>query len=442
MGCESCGKSKGSHSPGCQSNGNCGTSGCNRLNSYDWLNNMAMPEDMPFFDVVEVQFKGNRKQFYRNQSNLDFLTGDHVVVDSDVGSHIGRVSMSGELVKLQLKKRRVDANSKQMLKIQRVATESDIEKYNHNTDKEAKTLERARTMALQMSLKMKLSDIEIQADGRKTTFYYTAEGRVDFRELIKRFASEFRSRIQMKQVSYREEASRLGGIGTCGRDLCCSSWLTDFKIVPMSAAKKQNLTINMLKLSGQCGRLKCCLNYELDLYVDALEEFPKEDQKLETKTGVATLRKVDILKRTLWYAYEGKYEWIPLNLDRVNEIIAKNRKGNKPETLAEIAKGAELKNMAVEFDQDLLKDSDIGRLDHLNKKGKGKPRGKGKRNFRGKKRNPNQKNQQGQKPNPNKNPQGNSNQNKPKGKGPNNKNRNRNRRKPGGSKPGTNPPKS
>ena len=244
---------------------------------------------------------------------------------------------------------------------------------------------------------MKISDIEFQADGKKVTFYYTSEGRVDFRELIKRYASEFKARIEMRQVSYREEASRLGGIGSCGRELCCSTWLTDYKVVSMSAAKKQNLSINMLKLSGQCGRLKCCLNYELELYTEALDEFPTEDIKLKTEAGLASLRKIDILKGMLWYCYENSYDWIPIDLERVNKIIAMNKKGKTPVTLADTAQGAEILNKTIEFKDDLLETTELTRMDDKHKKrskGKGrKPRGKG-QGPRGKNQGSNEKRQE------------------------------------------------
>lgn len=219
---------------------------------------------------------------------------------------------------------------------------------------------------------MKISDIEYQGDGKKVTFYYTSEGRVDFRELIRRYASAFKCRIQMLQVSYREEASRLGGIGSCGRELCCSTWLTDYKVVSMGAAKTQNLAINMLKLSGQCGRLKCCLNYELELYSEKLKQFPSEKVKLKTQAGLASLRKIDILKGTAWYCYENSFDWIPIDIERVNEILAENKKGKTPMTLSDTAKGAEVAFETLEFKDDLLGDTDLTRMDNKSKKSKGR----------------------------------------------------------------------
>ncbi len=264
-----------------------------------------------------------------------------------------------------------------------------MDKYNEVKAKESHSLEVARTIARKLGLSMKLSDIEYQGDGRKVIFFYTAEGRVDFRELIKRYASEFKTRIEMRQISYREEASRLGGIGSCGRELCCSTWLTDFKMVTINAVKTQNLAINMLKLSGQCGRLKCCLNYELDTYVEALNDFPKnfEGLVIETKVGAARLMKYDILKKMMWFAYPKKSEWIPVHTDRVNAMVQMNNKGQKPETLAEIRSAAEEDKQTFNFgNEDLISDISITRLDEKKaqeKKKKGfkkkRPKGKGPR---------------------------------------------------------------
>lgn len=294
MGCGSCGNNNGSHSPGCGNNGACSTGSCNKLNVYNWLTDMVLPEDYKPFNIVEVRFKGSKKQFYRNTHNLELFTGEKVIVDSDIGYDVGEISLAGELVKLHLKKYGVEEDNSEMRNIRSIASEDQVKKYQDYKDKEQKTLEEARTIALQLRLKMKISDIEFQGDGKKVTFYYTSEGRVDFRELIRRYASSFKSRIQMLQVSYREEASRLGGIGSCGRELCCSTWLTDYKVVNMGAAKTQNLSINMLKLSGQCGRLKCCLNYELETYNEAFNLFPNDKVLLKTESGVASLRKIEI----------------------------------------------------------------------------------------------------------------------------------------------------
>ncbi|MEN8733031.1 MAG: regulatory iron-sulfur-containing complex subunit RicT [Bacteroidia bacterium] len=384
---------------------------------YNWLTDVVLPEDYEPFNIVEIRFKGSKKQFYRNVNHLELFTGDKVIVDSDIGYDVGEVSLAGELVKLHLKKYGVDENNSEMRTIRSIATEEQIQKYDHFKSLEQKTLEEARTIALQLRLKMKISDIEFQGDGKKVTFYYTAEGRVDFRELIRRYASSFKSRIQMLQVSYREEASRLGGIGTCGRELCCSTWLTDYKVVSMGAPKTQNLSINMLKLSGQCGRLKCCLNYELETYHEALKEFPNEKVKLKTESGLASLRKIDILKGTAWYCYEKSFDWIPLDLKRVNEIIALNKKGKTPPTLSDTALGAEVAFKTLEYKDDLLGDTDLTRMDDKNRRGGNRNKGKG-----GKPRNDR-------------------NRNQPKGKGGKPRNDRNRTDKPKGDKPQSDKPR-
>lgn len=379
MSCGSCG-SGGCSPAGCGNNGNCGTSGCNKLNTYDWLKDMVYPYNHKPFDIVEIVFKGNRKEYYRNSEGLDLYSGDAVVLESDLGHDVGHVSLSGELVRLQLKKLGIEEDAKNIRKIYRKANEKDLALYQESKDREAATLERARTIAMQMKLEMKLSDIDFQGDGRKVIFFYTSEGRVDFRELIKRYANEFKSRIEMRQVGYREEASRLGGIGSCGRVLCCSTWLTDFKLVTVTAAKNQNLSINMLKLSGQCGRLKCCLNYELDTYLEALNEFPRHDVvKIETKAGVASSQKTDILKKLMWFSYPHNNDWIPVPIARVNEIISMNKKGQIPEYLVEKVDIIEPEPLKGYGDDDQIGEGSLTRLDKPNKK-------KQKGNFRDKRR--------------------------------------------------------
>lgn len=366
MGCGSCGTSGGCSPKGCKNNGTCATSGCNKLNVYNWLSDTAMPDNYKPFDVIEIRFKGSRKEFFRNRSGLELYTGDAVVLDADMGYDIGHVSISGELVRLQMKKRGINETS-EIKTIQRKASDKDIERYNEAKAREAKMLERARTIALQLRLEMKLSDIEIQGDNKKVIFFYTAESRVDFRELIKRFAEEFRLRIEMRQIGYREEASRLGGIGSCGRELCCSTWLTDYKLVNTSAARYQNLSINMLKLSGQCGKLKCCLNYELDIYMEALEEFPKSRTvKIDTVTGTAIMMKTDILKRLTWFTYEERHSWICLTLDKVNEYLQMNANGQRaPELVGEVleTRNADGDSMDVPIASTDLASDDITRLD-------------------------------------------------------------------------------
>ncbi len=338
MACTSCGTKAGGTPGGCKSNGTCGTSGCNALNVYDWFKDMDLPTGYKPFNVVEVRFKGSRKEFFRNTNNLDLFTGDYVCVDSSIGFDIGTVSATGEIVRLQLKKYRVREDSDEMRGIQRVASERDMERREEAKSKEDQTLERARTMAFSLNLQMKISDIEIQGDGRKAIFFYTAETRVDFRELIKRYADEFKVKIEMRHISYREEASRLGGTGVCGRELCCSTWLTDYKQVNTGAARVQNLSINMEKLAGQCGRLKCCLNFELDQYVEATDAFPKAKiLRLDTINGMAYARKTDILKKLMWFSYDDNQTWVALPVDKVNEVMEENKNGKQSAALQDLA---------------------------------------------------------------------------------------------------------
>jgi cell fate regulator YaaT (PSP1 superfamily) len=329
MACSGCSTGRG-----CGSGGGCSTGGggCNKLNVFDWLANMELPSGQKPFDIVEIRFKNSRKEFFRNRNNLQLLIGNIVVVEAAQGYDVGVVSISGELVRLQMRKKKVadDQNIKAVL---RKATVADVDKWRDAQELEVKTLVRARILASTMKLDMKINDIEIQGDRSHISFYYTAPGRVDFRELIKAYASEFRSRIQMWQIGERQEAGRLGGIGSCGRELCCSTWLTDFRSVSTTAARYQQLALNPVKLAGQCGKLKCCLNYELDSYLDALKDFPQPTE-LETEKGRAYHQKTDIFKRILWYTYsDAPDNFVALSTDRVKFIVEMNKKGQKPAEL-------------------------------------------------------------------------------------------------------------
>lgn len=284
---------------------------------------------MPKFDIVEVRFKGGRKEFFRNQNKLDLIIGDAVQVDVGGGYHIGRVALTGELVRLQLKRKGVKEDSPDIKTIFRLATPKEQERHQEFANREMALLYRTRHIVEGLDLKMKVSDVEYQADGSKATFFYSAEDRVDFRELIKQMAGEFKVRIEMRQISLRQEAGRIGGIGSCGRELCCSTWLTDFKGVSTSAARYQNLSLNPIKLSGQCGRLKCCLNYELETYMDALRHIPKVDKPILTEKGEAHLQKTDIFKQILWFGYKGETTWHALSADRARQLINLNKAGQK-----------------------------------------------------------------------------------------------------------------
>ncbi|GJM33120.1 MAG: hypothetical protein DHS20C18_21210 [Saprospiraceae bacterium] len=340
MGCLGCSVTTENGSPkGCQSNGGCSSGGCNRLNTYDWLSSTDL-EDVEPYDYIEVSFKnGSRKAFFRNLNFNRVVTGDMAVVEAGNGYDVGRVSLSGELVRLQMRKKRMTEESV-LFSVIRRANERDLEKLQEARELERSTMIKARAIARTLDLDMKIGDVEYQGDKRKATFYYTADGRVDFRELIRHFAKDFRVKIEMRQIGARQESARIGGLGSCGRELCCSTWLTDFKSVSTSAARYQNLAINQSKLSGQCGRLKCCLNYELDTYLDALEHFPKHADKLHTETGTATLIKTDIFKQLMFYVYEsgkGRGKIYTLHVNKVTELLELNKKGEKPANLGDSA---------------------------------------------------------------------------------------------------------
>lgn len=336
MGCSGCstGRGCGKLPDGCQNNGSCQNGGCNKLNVFDWLANMELPNGQKPFPFVEVRFKNDRKGYYKVEGDLSLSVGDIVATEASPGHDIGTVSLTGELVKIQMQKNKISPEDSDIKKVYRLAKQNDIDKWKKAQSLEFETMHKARTIAVDLGLDMKISDVEYQGDKTKATFYYTADERVDFRELIKKLAEQFKVRIEMKQIGMRQEASKLGGIGSCGRELCCSTWLTDFRSVSTSAARYQQLSLNPMKLAGQCGKLKCCLNYELDQYTEALEEFPNTNIKLETKKGRAFFQKMDIFKRKMWYSYEDDpMSFIELPLDRVKEVINANEKGNIPEDL-------------------------------------------------------------------------------------------------------------
>lgn len=339
MGCNNCSTNKDGQPRGCKNNGTCGTDSCNKLTVFDWLSNMSLPHGQEPFKGVEVRFKNGRKLYFLNSENLSLSIGDIVATEAQSGHDIGMVTLTGELVRIQMKRKGVNIKDpEEVAKIYRKATQKDIDVWCKVRDKEEPMKVKARQFAIDLNLRMKISDIEFQGDGSKATFYYTAEERVDFRELIKVFAREFRTRIEMRQVGFRQEAARLGGIGSCGRELCCSTWLTDFRSVSTSAARYQQLSLNPLKLAGQCGKLKCCLNYELDAYLDALKAFPKTEIKLYTEKGSAVCQKTDIFGGFMWYAYEGEWmNWHKLTTIQANEIIQKNKKKEKVASLEEYA---------------------------------------------------------------------------------------------------------
>lgn len=330
MGCGSCGTG-GCSTKGCNSGG-CASGGCNKLNTYDWFGNMLPPTQNETNNIYEIRFKNTRKAFFKNVNGVSLITGDYVVVESDRGFDVGQISLGGILAQLQMKKRRINPRSEKIRKIYRRATSEDLEKLREARSREQETLLRTRDIIRELNLDMKASDVEFQGDNTKAIFYYIADQRVDFRELIKILATEFKIRVEMKQIGLRHESGLVGGIGSCGRELCCSTWLTDFKSVSTSAARYQNLSLNPMKISGQCGRLKCCLNFELEAYLDALKDIP-DVERLETEQGIAFLQKTDIFKGTMWFSYKDETTWIPLEVHKVQIMHEMNKRGEKPASL-------------------------------------------------------------------------------------------------------------
>lgn len=334
MGCSGC--SNGGGLPaGCKNNGSCGSYGCNNLEVFDWLADVAVPDGYHPCNIVEIRFKGIRKGFYKNDVHEQLHVGDVVVVDAGPGHDIGVVSAEGELVRLQMKKKKVDENDREIKSIIRKANQEDNERWRTARSLEDSTMFESRKIADALKLRMKISDVEYQGDMSKATFFYTADDRVDFRQLIRDLADAFKVRIEMRQIGARQEASRVGGIGSCGRELCCITWLTDFRSVSTTAARYQQLSINPQKLAGQCGKLKCCLNYELDSYLEALKDFPDFNTRLKTKKANAFCVKSDIFERKMWFIYQGEEGGTPvcLKTDQVMDLLEQNKKGIIPPDL-------------------------------------------------------------------------------------------------------------
>lgn len=410
MGCGNCSSGGCGSSAGCGSNGSCGTCGVGKLDVFNWLAGMELPYGQRSFNVIEVSFKNTRKEYFRHTDNWELAKGEPVVVEAASGYDIGVVSLTGELVKFQLQKRNLNPESKDIKRVLRKPSQEDLDKWHEARGLEHETMLRSRLISQELKLSMKISDVEYQADRSKATFFYTADDRVDFRELIRVLAEQFKLRIEMRQIGARQEAGRLGGIGSCGRELCCSTWLTDFRSVSTAAARYQQLSINPLKLAGQCGKLKCCLNYELDSYVDAIKAFPDTNIKLETGQGRAYHQKSDIFKGVMWYNYaDDPAKFFCLSVERVHEIIDMNKKGEKP---ADLKDYEEIFETAADKEPDIenvVGQDSLTRFDkENNKRKKGGNKGKRKPNQQGK-----PKARQGGGNKPNNNVEGNSN--KPKG---------------------------
>jgi len=437
MSCNSCGTGGGTPG-GCKNHGTCGTSGCNKLTVFDWLANMDLPDGQAAFNYVEVRFKNSRKEYFKNSENLQLKIGDIVATQTETGHDIGIVTLTGELVRVQLKKKKIRYEKEEMPKIYRIASQNDVDKWRKAREREEPMKVRAREIAIKLQLQMKISDIEFQGDGSKATFYYTAEERVDFRQLIRDYASEFKTRIEMRQIGLRQEAARLGGIGSCGRELCCSTWLTDFRSVTTSAARYQNLSLNPQKLAGQCGKLKCCLNYELDSYMDALKDFPKQNQKLYTNKGTAVCQKIDIFKGLMWYCYEGEWmNWHTLTTAQVHEIVTKNKAKEKVASIEEYA-AEHVVIEEVNFENVVGQDS-LTRFDNTATKNKKR---KKRRNNRNKPQGNTQKGPQAKKPQAKGNqPKPKRKPNKPKSTNNSNNNNQQAKQKPAGQGNNNNKPR-
>ncbi|MDZ4824147.1 MAG: regulatory iron-sulfur-containing complex subunit RicT [Flavobacteriales bacterium] len=375
MGCGSCGTNSNGLPTGCKNNGVCGNYGCSKLDVFDWLTGTALPDGQKTFDVVEVRFKSTRKGFFRNSSALELHAGDVVAVESSPGHDVGVISLTGELVRMQMKRKEVK-DDYQIRKIYRKARQEDIERWQEARKNEPTTLVRAKEISKALRLDMKLSDVEYQGDHSKATFFYSADDRVDFRELIRKYAEEFRVKIEMRQIGLRVEAGRIGGIGVCGRELCCSTWLTDFRSVSTAAARYQQLSLNPAKLAGQCGKLKCCLNYELDQYLEAMRDFPSNTVRLQLAKGIATHVKTDIFQRMMYYAVEGHDADAPIGLpiESVREIMEMNKRGERPGDMEEFMKEEVVVEKEILFANVVGQDS-LNRFDH--KKGRSRDRGRG-----------------------------------------------------------------
>jgi len=326
---------------------------CGKLDTYDWLNNL--PESRENILVTEIRFKNTRKEFFVNKGNLPIKRGDYVAVSAQNGHDVGQITLTGKLAQMQMQRKKVKDSPERI--IYRKATPADIEKLNQSRLQEKPAMIRARQVAVELSLEMKISDVEFQADGTKATFYYIAEGRIDFRELIKVYAKEFKVRIEMRQIGARQEAAMIGGIGSCGNELCCSSWRSNLESVSAMASKIQELPQNIQKLTGQCGKLKCCLMYELDSYIEAQSDFPDVLLELEMESGMAYPRKKDVLQKVIWYSHAKSPDsaLYPLPLSKVKDYIMLNKKGIKAPAFVKEPVEKDLEYTSFENDLDTFK---------------------------------------------------------------------------------------
>lgn len=350
------GHSCGTKLNGCSSVDTCGNS--YKLSVFDWLSVFRNPAMKHEDDIVEIRFKNDRKAFFHNIHHLSLHIGSVVVVESASGYDVGVVSLTGDLVNIQMKRKKIPKD--QILKVYRIANQKDLGIWEEARKREGNVKTEAKIIVNSLGLDMKITDVEFQGDGTKATFYYTADNRVDFRQLIKDFALAFRTKIDMKQIGFRQEAAKIGGLGSCGRELCCSSWLTDFRSVNTNAARYQQLSINPQKLAGQCGKLKCCLNFELDSYLDSLKDFPPTNINIETEKGKAFCIKIDVFKKKMWFAYaETPIGWYDLEVTKVKKIIADNKKGIKSPPLEDIVTNQPANEKTI----DLIQENKVDRFE-------------------------------------------------------------------------------
>ena len=381
MSCDSCSNNKTGKPNGCKSNGYCTTSGCNKLDVFDWLSGVPLAAGQQVFDAVEVRFKNTRKNYYRTPPGIGVNPGDLVTVEASPGHDVGMVSLTGALVRLQMQRKGVGADTFELKKVLRKSTQEDIDKWHTSRKLEDDTMFASRKIVQNAKLDMKVSDVEYQGDGSKATFYYTSEERIDFRDLLRSMAQQFGVRIDMKQIGSRQEAGRIGGIGSCGRELCCSTWLTDFRSVTTSAARYQQLALNQSKLAGQCGKLKCCLNYELDMYLEAVKSYPSMNAKLKTQQGTGYHMKTDIFQGKMFYLIKNPGStpaMIGLKVEKVREILEQNKQGVEPfVNLQQIDEAPKKKTEEKEHDyENVVGMDDLTRFDKQMKERRGGKKGK------------------------------------------------------------------
>lgn len=377
MGCAGCSSGADGKPAGCKSNGYCSTSGCNKLGVFDWLTGVPLPGGQQPFDGVEVRFKNTRKAYYRNSPALQLMPGDLVAVDAAPGHDIGMVSLTGELVRVQMERKKVTGETYELRKVLRKATQEDIDRWHVARKQEDDTLFTSRRMVRDAGLDMKVTDVEYQGDGTKALVYYTAEERIDFRGIVRTMSERFKVRVEMRQIGSRQEAGRIGGIGSCGRELCCSTWLTDFRSVTTSAARYQQLALNPQKLAGQCGKLKCCLNYELDMYIEAIKSYPSQNARLRTQQGTGTHMKTDIFSGKMWYGFKKPGEpfiMAGFPVEVVRDILAKNKEGVEPEVDLNMVDEQPEKVKSPDY-ENVVGQDDLTRFDAKVKSGRKRGRG-------------------------------------------------------------------